>query len=184
MCRAWLRRSNFPVTVALTIIHGISDLPLGKGWIQDDGIVLDISPMGPILRVWIGQTLWVLECTVRDWDAAISMYTGSLISWYIRLRAVVYFISQRCSKNWPCSRKLSAAATNADGFVYPYISIHISIYIYIDSITFGDKIIWCLPQNGIWVFDIFVKLPFVLMLSAWCVFHVFGCALSIIWDHI
>ena len=52
-------------------MHGISDLPLGKDSIQCDGIVLDIGPMGPMLLVWIGQTLWVLACTVRDWDAAI-----------------------------------------------------------------------------------------------------------------
>ena len=29
------------------------------------------GPMGPIFFVWIGQTLWVLECPERDWDAAI-----------------------------------------------------------------------------------------------------------------
>ena len=65
------RVSHFPGTVALWIIHCISVLPLGKGWIQSDGIVLDIWAMGPIFLVWIGQTLWVMECTVRDWDAAI-----------------------------------------------------------------------------------------------------------------
>ena len=52
-------------------MHGIWDLPLGKDSIQGDGKVLDIGPMGPIFLVWIGQTLWVLECTVRDRDAAI-----------------------------------------------------------------------------------------------------------------
>ena len=52
-------------------MHGISDLPLGKDSIQGDGIVLDNRPSGPIFLVWIGQTLWVLECTVRDWDASI-----------------------------------------------------------------------------------------------------------------
>ena len=41
---------------------------MGKGLIQGDGIILDIGPMGPIFLVWIGQTLWVLEHTVRDWD--------------------------------------------------------------------------------------------------------------------
>ena len=49
----------------------ISDLPLGKDSIPGDGIVLDNRPMGPIFLVWIGQTLLVLECTVRDWDVAI-----------------------------------------------------------------------------------------------------------------
>ena len=44
---------------------------MGKDSIQGDGIVLDNGPMGPIFLVWIGQTLWVLECTVRDWEAAI-----------------------------------------------------------------------------------------------------------------
>ena len=52
-------------------MHGISDLLLGKYSIQDDGIVLDNGPMGTIFLVWIGLTLWVLECTVRDWDTAI-----------------------------------------------------------------------------------------------------------------
>ena len=71
MHRSWLRCSQFPGTVALWIMHGISDLPLGKYSIQGDGIIMDIGPMGPIFLVWIGPTLWVLECTVRDWDAAI-----------------------------------------------------------------------------------------------------------------
>ena len=52
-------------------MHGISDLPLHKDSIQGDGIVLDNGPMGPIFIVWIGQTLKVLECTVRDWDAVV-----------------------------------------------------------------------------------------------------------------
>ena len=52
-------------------MHGISVLPLGKDSIQGNGIVLDNGPMGPIFLVSIGHTLWVLECTVRDWDAAI-----------------------------------------------------------------------------------------------------------------
>ena len=52
-------------------MHGISDVPLGKGLIQGDGIVLDIGPMGPVSLVSIGHTLWVLECTVHDWDVAI-----------------------------------------------------------------------------------------------------------------
>ena len=52
-------------------MHGISDLPLGKDSLQCDGIVLNTGPMGPIFIVWIGKTLWDLECTVRDWDAAI-----------------------------------------------------------------------------------------------------------------
>ena len=52
-------------------MHGISDLPLRKDSIQGDGIELDIGPMGPMFLVWIGKTLWVLECNVRDWDAAI-----------------------------------------------------------------------------------------------------------------
>ena len=52
-------------------MHGISDLPLGKYSIEGDGIVLDNGPMGPIFLVWIGQTLWVLEYTVRVWDTAI-----------------------------------------------------------------------------------------------------------------
>ena len=52
-------------------MHSISDLPLGKDSIQDDGIVLDNGPIGPIFLVWIGQTLWVLEYTVRVRDTAI-----------------------------------------------------------------------------------------------------------------
>ena len=52
-------------------MHGISDLPLRKDSIQGDGIELDIGPMGPMFLVWIGQTLWVLECNVHDCDAAI-----------------------------------------------------------------------------------------------------------------
>ena len=52
-------------------MHGISDLPLRKDSIQGDGIVLGTGPMGPIFLMWIGQFLGVLECTVRDWDAAI-----------------------------------------------------------------------------------------------------------------
>ena len=43
----------------------------GKDSIQGDGIVLNNGPMSLIFLVWIGQTLWVLECTVRDWDTAI-----------------------------------------------------------------------------------------------------------------
>ena len=71
MYRTWLRHSHFPGTVALWIAHGIWDLPLGKYSIQGDDMVLDNGRMGPIFIVWIGKTLWVLECTVRDWDAAI-----------------------------------------------------------------------------------------------------------------
>ena len=56
----------------------ISDLPLRKDSIQGHGIVLAIGPMGPIFLVWIGQTLWVLECTVSDWDAAIFFGTVAL----------------------------------------------------------------------------------------------------------
>ena len=52
-------------------MQSIRNLPLGKDSIQGDGIVLDIGPMGPIFLVLIGHTLWVLECTVCDWDAAI-----------------------------------------------------------------------------------------------------------------
>ena len=69
--------TNRPPPPHLCKCHGeeigkyIWDLPLGKDSIQGDVIVLDNGPMGPIFRVWIGQTLWVLECTVRDWDAAI-----------------------------------------------------------------------------------------------------------------
>ena len=71
MYRTWLERSDFPGTVGLSIIHGISALPLGKGSIQGEGLVLDIGLMGPIFFAWIGQTLWVLGCTVRDCDADI-----------------------------------------------------------------------------------------------------------------
>ena len=66
-------------------MHGISDLPLGKDSIQGDCIVPDNGPMGPIFLVWIGQTLWVLECTVRDWDAPFFWYSNSLNhTWHIR----------------------------------------------------------------------------------------------------
>ena len=71
MYHTWLGCSHFSGTVALWIMHGISDLPMGKDSIQGDGIVLDDGLMGPIFLVWIGQILWVLECTVRDWDAAV-----------------------------------------------------------------------------------------------------------------
>ena len=71
MHRMWLGRSHLPGTVALRIIHSISDLSFSKVSIQGDGLVLNHRPMGPIFLVWIGQTLWVLECNVRDWDAAI-----------------------------------------------------------------------------------------------------------------
>ena len=71
MYRTWLGCSHFSGTVALWIMHGISDLPLRKDSIQGDGIVLGTGPMGPIFLMWIGQFLGVLECTVRDWDAAI-----------------------------------------------------------------------------------------------------------------
>ena len=67
----WLGRSHFPGTVALWIIQGISDFPLGKVSIQGDCLVLDNGPIGPILLVWIGQTLWVLECTVCYWVVPI-----------------------------------------------------------------------------------------------------------------
>ena len=49
----------------------MSDLLLRKDSIQVDGIVLDFGPMCPIFLVWIGQTLWVLECTARDKGTAI-----------------------------------------------------------------------------------------------------------------
>ena len=52
-------------------MHVMSDLPLRKESIQGDGIVLDNGPMSPIFLLWIGQTLWDLECTVRGWDATI-----------------------------------------------------------------------------------------------------------------
>ena len=52
-------------------MHCISDLPLRKDSFQGDGIVLDIGPMGAIFLGWIGEILWVLECAVCDWDAAI-----------------------------------------------------------------------------------------------------------------
>ena len=71
MYRTWLGRSHFPGIVALSIIHGMSDLPLRKGWIQGDGIIMDSELKDPIIIVWIGRILWVLECTVRDWNAAI-----------------------------------------------------------------------------------------------------------------
>ena len=70
--------SLFPGTTAISIIHGISELPLGKDWIQCDGIVLHIGPMGPIFLVLIGQTLWVLKCTLHDWDTGFSWYSSSL----------------------------------------------------------------------------------------------------------
>ena len=133
MYRTWMRRRHFPGTVAHWIIHGISALPLGKGWIQDDGIVLDIGPMGPTFLLLIGQTLWVLECTVRDWDAAIF-----LIHWFFQLHGisdvVLWFMSylsvaaktglaaenkvlQRCSEKcwWIC-------------IFYLHTYIHIYIY--------------------------------------------------------
>ena len=71
MYRTWLERSHFPGTIAFWIIHGISDVPLGKYWIQCDGKVLYIGPMGLIFPVWIGKTPGVFECTVRDSVTAI-----------------------------------------------------------------------------------------------------------------
>ena len=54
MYRTWLGRSHVPGRVDSWIIHGRSDLPLGKGSIQGYGIVLDMGPMGPIFLVLIG----------------------------------------------------------------------------------------------------------------------------------
>ena len=86
MYRTWLGRSLFSCTETSSIIYSKSDLPLGKGWIQGDCIVLDFRPMGPIFLMWIGQTLWIMECTLHVWDPAIFLVSSSLNhSWHIRL---------------------------------------------------------------------------------------------------
>ena len=97
ICHAWFKELLYQENGCVPITYGTFHDPQGlsyphkKYWthrsiiqyytitlnrvmqesIQGDGIVLDNGPMGPIFLVWIGQTLWVLECTVRDWDAAI-----------------------------------------------------------------------------------------------------------------
>ena len=70
ICHTWFKELLYQEKAA-SQSRTVSDLPLGKDSIQGDGIVLDNGPMGPIFFVWIGQILWVLECTVRDSDAAI-----------------------------------------------------------------------------------------------------------------
>ena len=71
---------TFAGTVTLWIIHGTAD----KGPIQGAGLLLDTRPMAPIFPARIGQTLWVLDCAVPYWDAAICSYSSLNHLWCIR----------------------------------------------------------------------------------------------------
>ena len=51
--------------------------------------------MSPIFLAWIGQTLWILGYTIREWYASVSWYSSSLV--------------HSCSSNGLCSRKWCAA---------------------------------------------------------------------------
>ena len=59
MYRTWLGRSHVPGRVAIWIIHGISNLPLGEGSIQGYGVVLDIDRVDHLglgmYRTWLGR---------------------------------------------------------------------------------------------------------------------------------
>ena len=138
----WLGRSHFPGTVALWIMHGIWDLPSGKDSIQGDGIVLDNGPVGPIFLVWIGHTLWVLECTVHDWDVAIFL-VHRLFQFHGISDTVLWFMS------YPSvAAKTGLAAENEvlQRYGEKCWSICISIYIYV-YIYVGGRRGWLTVHN-------------------------------------
>ena len=131
-------------------MHGISDLPLCKDSIQCDGIVLDIGPMGPIFLVWIRQTLWVMECTVRDWDTAIFLVhwlfqfhgISDVVLWFMSYPSVAAKLALQQS-----IFRCSAAAKNADRFVYPYIYMDMTQPYMCIYLTFGFTWICDCDQN-------------------------------------